>query len=139
MTTNTIITELTDWTHAARMAATICNATWDSLFERLPALDGYLPAQLIAAADRLHRADTAAIAAIATHGRVTSSWEPTVKKQRHQIEDAQEALAVSGYLHHSRVFLLDLAVFEAVAVRHFARGDLAELLFTARTVLEDAA
>lgn len=138
MSTNTT-TQLTEWQHAGRMAATICERDWDTILERLPALDGYLDGQLTAAAARLREADTAAVAASGYSRAAQDTFESPSDEHRRQLEDAEEMLAVCGYLHPSRVRLLGDTAQRAVAERHEARGALADLLYTARTVLDDAA
>jgi hypothetical protein len=138
MTTANTTIEQTDSTHAARMAATICETDWDTVLERLPRFDGYLPGELMAAAARLHLADDIAAAALKPYGAAKSLFELLKEEQRRQLTDAEEALRVQGYLHPSRVCLLVDPVQWAVAERHEARGALADLLYTARTVLEDA-
>jgi hypothetical protein len=136
MTTDT--TGLTEWQHAARIAATICEADWDALQRRLPAVDGYLPGQLTAAAARLRDADTAADEAIGYSRAAQDTFGSLSDEHRRQLEDVEETLAVCGYVHPSRVQLFGDAAQRAVAKRHEARAALAELLFTARTVLDDA-
>ncbi|MCC3762577.1 hypothetical protein K3N28_05775 [Glycomyces sp. TRM65418] len=136
MTAYTTI-EQAAWTHAARMAATICETDWDTILERLPRLDGYLPGELMAAAARLHLADDVAAATLQPYRAATSLFELLGEEQRRQLTDAEAALRVQGYLHPSRVRLLVEPVQRAVADRHEVRGALADLLYTARTVLED--
>ena len=63
----------------------------------------------------------------------------TARRENRQLTEAEEALGVQGYLHPSRASLLVDPVQRAVAERHDARGALADLLFLARTVLDDAA
>jgi hypothetical protein len=135
----TTTTEQAVWPHAARMAATICEADWDTLLERLPRFDGYLPGELMAAAARLHLADAIAAAALNPYRGVAAIVDALPEAQVRQLTEAEAALAVCGYLHPSRVRLLADPVQRAVAERHDARGALADLLFCARTVLDDAA
>jgi hypothetical protein len=132
-------TEQAVWSHAARMAATICERDWDTVLERLPRFDGYLPGGLKAAAARLQAADTAAAEAIGYSRAAQDTFGSLSDEHRGQLEDAEQVLEVCGYLHPSRVHLLGETAEEAIADRHGARGVLADLLYCARTVLDDAA
>lgn len=139
MITETTTPEQTDWTHAGRMAQTICEIGWGALAERLAVLDGYLPGQLTAAAARLYAADAAASEAIGYSRAAQETFGSCSAEHRQQLADAEQVLAVCGYLHPSRVRLLGETAEQAVADRHDARAALADLLYTARTVLEDGA
>ncbi|MEU6246125.1 hypothetical protein [Glycomyces sp. NPDC047010] len=138
MSTDTTVPEQTDRTHAARMAATICERDWDTVLERLPWIDGYQNGPLTDAAIGLHAADAAATEAIGYARAAQDTYGSLTDQHRRQLEGAEEALAVCGYLHPSRVRLLGETAEAAITARHDARGALADLLYTARTVLEDA-
>lgn len=130
--------EQTAWQHAARLATMICETDWDALLDRLPALDGYLPDQLTAAADRLRQADAAAAAALRSYRAAKATFGLLPKTQRIQLTDAEEALTTCGYLHPSRARLLGNTVLGAIADRHEARGELTDLLFCASAVIDNA-
>jgi hypothetical protein len=136
MSTRTITAPAQD-EHADRMAATICETDWDTLLDRLPALDGYLPEQLTAAAARLHQADAVMAGALTPYRAAKSLFPLLPEEQQRHLIDAEEALANCGYLHPSQVQRLSATGQQTVAKRHDARGALADLLFLARTVLED--
>ncbi|MCD0444290.1 hypothetical protein LO763_11720 [Glycomyces sp. A-F 0318] len=125
------------WPHAGRMAATICETNWDALLAALPVLDGYLPTELMAAAAHLQFTDALATATLKVY-RVGKVIEVIPEAQVRQVIEAETALANCGYLHPSRVSRLNGAVQQAVAERHEARGAVGDLLFQARTVIEDA-
>ncbi|MEU6858494.1 hypothetical protein AB0B28_06435 [Glycomyces sp. NPDC046736] len=132
-----------EWPHASRMTATICETEWDTLLETLSRFDGYLRWDLMAASARLHLADArlqialteAALKSFRTTGTLV---EQLPKAQRHQFAEAEEAVSTCGYLHPSRVDLLAEPIRRAMEQRHEARGALGDLLFQARSVLEDA-
>jgi len=138
MYTHTATAPLQDQ-HTTRMAQAICETDWEILLQRLPAIDGYLPDQLRAAADRLRAADTAACEAIGCYQAAKDTYGSPLPEQARQLEAAEEALAACGYLHPSRLELLGETAERALSERHDARGALADLLFCARTVLDDAA
>ncbi|MEU5874245.1 hypothetical protein AB0A73_22145 [Glycomyces sp. NPDC047369] len=125
--------------HADRMAVTICETGWEAVLEALPLLDGYLAAELTAAADRLHLADRVANATLGPY-RLTLAivdWLPEAKTR--QFTEADVAVATCGYLHPSRVDLLIEPLRQAIEERHEARNALADLLALARTTIEDTA